>query len=278
MRCMCEELPAIAPARSHHDLLLPGGSAQITARGMRSGEGSSRARVSNHRSKLHAISPMGGMSLLRESGCADLSPLKRLSGEGSEGNRGARPSQDSPPETILRGFVSPSHRRRIGGHWPLWSCRGSGPPRSMWHGFSLLRLTSRGFSAQRSLRIHQVGQKCLPRLLVGEDLMEQRAHVHPERLGLFHGRRPVGPALAAPRPGAGTRRGHRPAGAAAPPPRTGVTGRAPGAHPAQLGEWTADSPPWRRSRRRWEAFAEERLLPHRGRPPYILQTILLHHL
>jgi hypothetical protein len=47
MRCMREGLPAMAPARQDHDLILPGGIADVTARDMRSGNGSSRARMSN---------------------------------------------------------------------------------------------------------------------------------------------------------------------------------------------------------------------------------------
>jgi hypothetical protein len=88
--------------------------------------------------------------------------------------------------------VSPSHPRRIGGRQLFWSCRGSGPPRAVWHCFSILRLTSRGFSAQRSPRIHQVRQKLLPRLLVSEDLTELCAHVLPEVWGLVRGRWPAG--------------------------------------------------------------------------------------
>jgi hypothetical protein len=54
MRCMREGLPAMAPARQNHNLILPGGIADVTARGMRSGEGSCRATMSNYNRKLHA--------------------------------------------------------------------------------------------------------------------------------------------------------------------------------------------------------------------------------
>jgi hypothetical protein len=54
MRCMREGLPAMAQARQNHVLILPGGIADVTARGMRSGEGSCRATLSNHNGKLHA--------------------------------------------------------------------------------------------------------------------------------------------------------------------------------------------------------------------------------
>jgi hypothetical protein len=54
MRCMREGLPAMAPARQNHVLILPGGIADVTARGMRSGAGSCRATMSNYNRKLHA--------------------------------------------------------------------------------------------------------------------------------------------------------------------------------------------------------------------------------
>jgi hypothetical protein len=54
MRCMRERLSTMAPARQYHDLILRGRIADVTARGMRLGEGSSRVRMSNYNRKLHA--------------------------------------------------------------------------------------------------------------------------------------------------------------------------------------------------------------------------------
>jgi hypothetical protein len=67
MRWMRNGLPTMAPAmQSHHSIILLGGSAEITARGISSGEGGSRARITDYIGKFHAIIRNDEMGPLRE--------------------------------------------------------------------------------------------------------------------------------------------------------------------------------------------------------------------